>query len=70
MATGSYDRSINILMITNTEKELNKDDIKILYNFKHKFRISIIDWDPFNPARFLNACQKHVTIQVWTLDPE
>ncbi len=37
---------------------------------KHKFRVSFIDWDPFTPHRLLNVCQKHITVQVWSLNPE
>lgn len=70
-ATGSYDRTIKIHECKNyNQKMLRKDMFVQLFCFKHKFRIMQIDWDPFDSDRLLNTCQKHVTVQVWTLNPK
>jgi WD40 repeat protein len=71
IATGSYDRTIKVLEIQDeTSLNFTKKNVQELFLFKHKFRIMQIDWDPFDSERFLNTCQKHVTVQIWTLNPE
>ena len=65
-ATGSYDRFIKIFKIKNIDDD-GKKNITHLISFKHKFRILEIDWDPFNEDRLLNICQKHATVQVWSI---
>jgi WD40 repeat protein len=65
-ATGSYDRFIKIFKIKNMDN-FGKKNISHLISFKHKFRILEIDWDPFNEDRLLNICQKHATVQVWSI---
>ena len=71
LATGSYDRTIKILILKDAfgAKALTSNSVVSLLSFKHKYRISEIDWDPFNHDRLLNVCQKHVTVQVWTINP-
>lgn len=68
-ATGSYDRTIKIAMLPHGKK-LARNTIKVLKVLKHRYRINFIDWDPFVPHRLMNTCQKHTTIQVWSLNPE
>lgn len=70
-ATGSYDRTIKIFIFKNVflKKALNSSSLIQHLTFKHKYRISEMDWDPFNHDRLLNVCQKHVTVQVWTINP-
>ena len=71
VATGSYDRTIKIFEFQKyAANKLLKENFVQLFVFKHKFRIMQIDWDPFDSDRFLNTCQKHVTVQVWTLNPK
>ena len=65
-ATGSYDRFIKIFKIKNVDN-FGKKNISHLISFKHKFRILEIDWDPFDEDRLLNICQKHATVQVWSI---
>ena len=62
IATGSYDRTIKISLIKNSSGNFTYKNLNVMFVFKHSFRISGIDWDPFNPHRFLNSCQKHVTV--------
>jgi len=70
-ATGSYDRTIKIFILKNVfgKTQLNQSSLNNFLTFKHKYRISEIDWDPFDNDRLLNTCQKHVTVQVWTINP-
>lgn len=68
-ATGSFDRSIRVQMLPK-DKKLSRNNLKLLKVLKHRFRIASLDWDPFVPHRLLNVCQKHTTIQVWTLQPK
>ena len=71
LATGSYDRTIKISRLSQIRSaQMKPAQFKTLFTFRHKFKISHIDWDPFHAHRFLAVCQKHVTVQVWTLDPE
>ena len=65
-ATGSYDRFIKIFKIKDIE-QVGRKNVSHLISFKHKFRILEIDWDPFNEDRLLNICQKHATVQVWSI---
>jgi WD40 repeat protein len=65
-ATGSYDRFIKIFKIKNIDED-GKKNVSHLISFKHKFRILEIDWDPFDEDRLLNICQKHATVQVWSI---
>lgn len=68
IATGSYDKSVKVMRIKDVNSKIfRSDDFEELYACKLKFRIKDIDWDPFNPYRFLNTCQKHVTVQVWNI---
>ena len=71
LATGSYDRTIRIFILKATfnKKQITSNSFHSYLTFKHKYRISEIDWDPFNSDRLLNVCQKHVTVQVWTINP-
>ena len=71
VATGSYDKSIKVLKIKkSSSKTFANESFEELLVFKLKFRVNDIDWDPFNPYRFLNTCQKHVTVQIWNIKPE
>jgi WD40 repeat protein len=72
LATGSYDRTIKILLLKNAFEpvELKSNSVLYLLSFKHKFRVSELDWDPFDTDRLLNVCQKHVSVQVWTINPK
>lgn len=66
IATGSYDKTVKITRMKQIDaKMLYKDNFEELFVLRMKFRIMDIDWDPFNPFRLLNTCQKHVTVQVW-----
>jgi WD40 repeat protein len=71
-ATGSLDRTIRVHRLRGIFKntKLSYDNIAPVCTFKHKYRISSIDWDPFDPDRLLNVAQKHVTVQVWTINPK
>ena len=71
-ATGSYDRTIKIVRIKDILKpiKLSRDFCFLVVSLKHKYRISEIDWDPFDSDRLLNICQKHVTAQIWTINPK
>ena len=66
IATGSYDKTVKITKMKQLDaKMLHRDNFEELIVLRMKFRIMDIDWDPFNPFRLLNTCQKHVTVQVW-----
>lgn len=65
-ATGSYDRFIKVFKVKNISN-FGRKNISHLISFKHKFRIMDIDWDPFDDDRLLNTCQKHATVQVWSV---
>jgi hypothetical protein len=71
VATGSLDRTIKILIIRRILKpeKFHYKNVHVFLGLRHRYRISDIDWDPFDPDRFLNVCQKHVTVQVWTINP-
>jgi hypothetical protein len=71
LASGSYDRSIKILIFKNAfqKTQLSQSSLTVFLTLKHKYRISEMDWDPFDNDRLLNTCQKHVTVQVWTINP-
>lgn len=70
-ATGSYDRTIKIFILKGVFASANITSSSIVpyLTFKHKYRVAEIDWDPFDSDRLLNTCQKHVTVQVWTINP-
>lgn len=51
-------------------KKLARNTLKVLRILRHRYRINFLDWDPFVPHRFMNTCQKHTTIQVWSLEPK
>ena len=71
IASGSLDRTIKILIFKNALKP-EKFTFKNVFTFltlRHRYRIAEIDWDPFDPDRFLTVCQKHVAVQVWTINP-
>jgi len=70
VATGSYDKTIKILKVSKlNSKVFGNENFEELVVFKNKYRISDIDWDPFNAYRLLNTCQKHVTVQIWNIKP-
>ena len=71
-ATGSFDRTLKVFRLKGVFKnaKLYPDCLSLVCMFKHKYRISDIDWDPFDPDRLLNVCQKHVTVQIWTINPK
>ena len=71
-ATGSFDRTLKVHRLRNVFKnaKMYPDHLSTVCTFKHKYRISEIDWDPFDPDRLLNVAQKHVTVQVWTINPK
>ena len=71
IATGSLDRTIKILIIKRILKneKFHYKNVVTFLSLRHRYRISDIDWDPYDPDRFLNVCQKHVTVQVWTINP-
>lgn len=71
IATGGLDRTIKILHLKNvlSPEKLAVKSVYCLRTFRHRYRISEIDWDPFDPDRFLTVCQKHVAVQIWTINP-
>lgn len=71
VASGSLDRSIKIIILRGALKQekFHFKNVTVLLSLRHRYRISDIDWDPFDPDRFLNVAHKHVTVQIWTINP-
>ena len=71
IASGSLDRTIKILIIRNALKpeKLTPKSVYTFLSLRHRYRIAEISWDPFDSDRFLTVCQKHVAVQVWTINP-
>lgn len=71
IASGSLDRTIKILILKNALKpeKFTIKNVTTFLSLRHRYRISEIDWDPFDSDRFLSVCQKHVAVQIWTINP-
>ena len=71
IASGSLDRTVKILIIRNGLKneKLHFKNVQTYLTLRHRYRFDQIDWDPFDPDRFLSVHQKHAAVQIWTINP-